>query len=708
MNEQGRFRSENRLRMIKKGGIILLKIILLTVAIAVLYVASVYLGAFGHLQSKEELLNFKNATASIVLSVEGEPIGKIFSENRTNVSYGQIPANLLNALIATEDARFFQHEGVDSRSLFRVFVKSLILKDRRSGGGSTITQQLAKNMFGRKSSGTLKLIVIKTKEALLASRMEKVLTKEEILTLYLNTVSFGENLYGIEAAAGRYFNKKVELLLVEESAVLVGILKANDFYNPHLHPENAIIRRNVVLRQMEKYDYLKKPEADSLCKLPLILNYTNTESDGPADYFLFQVKNEAVKILMDLESQTGETWNIEEDGLIITTTLDLTLQNYANRSFHEHMPLMQTRISGQYQLKDTADLLQAGLLAIDPETGAVKAWVGGIDFKTQPYDQILARRQLASTFKPIIYAEAFEEGIDPCQYLDNDSIILSGYEDWSPENFDHSYGGKYSLSGALAHSMNIPTFNLFLKIDFEKLDSLWRRLGFSFTLENNPSLALGTPEASIKEVAIAYSSFANGGFRVPLQSIISVKAPDGRVIWQKEIKGEKTMVLNERTVRLIAAILQKAVREGTGASMKTVFGVTLPLAGKTGTSQNYADAWFAAFNPKLVIVSRVGASSPSVHFNTGSYGSGSALALPLVALTLKQVQLNPALRDDLFTAFPELPPDLAGALDCPDFKEKSVLDKFRNLFKKDKIDFDKDADKPKQKKKPFFKRLFGK
>lgn len=693
--------------MFRKTGIILLKTGLVITGILVIYILSIAFGAFGHLQSKKELLSFKNATASLVFSDKGELIGKIFSENRTNVTYGQLPSTLINALVATEDARFFQHAGIDSRSLFRVIIKSVLLKDRRSGGGSTITQQLAKNMFGRKSSGPLSILIIKTKEAILAHRLEKVLTKEEILTLYLNTVSFGENVFGIEAAAGRYFSKKVESLNTEESAVLIGILRANDFYNPRLHPENAKLRRNVVLKQMEKYKYLDKAETDSLCNLPLIQNYTNLEIEGPADYFLFQVKNETEQILKNIQSETGEKWNIEEDGLLITTTLNLTLQNYATRSFRDHLPEMQKRLSNQYKLKETEELLQAGLLAIDPETGAVKAWVGGINFKTQPYDQILARRQLASTFKPILYAEAFEEGMEPCQYLDNDSIILSGFEDWSPENFDHSYGGRYSLAGALAQSMNVPTFNLYLKVDFLKLDSLWKKMGFSFVLNNNPSVALGTAEASIREVAAAYSSFANGGFKVSPQSIVSIKSADGKVIWQNEFSGIKPRVLTERTSMLISAILQKAVTEGTGASMKTVFGVTLPLAGKTGTSQNYADAWFAAVNPKLIIVSRVGASSPSVHFNTGSNGSGSALALPLVALTLKQVQLNPVLREELIVDFKKLPPELAGVLDCPDFKEKNTFDKLRDLFKKDKINFDNQVNKSKQKKKPFFKRLFG-
>src|SRR5450759_1229388 len=292
--------------MIKKNWKTILAITLAILSLPVIFVVSVNSGLFGHLQSKEELLNYKNATATSVLSSEGKLIGNIFSENRTNISYGQIPVNLINALIATEDSRFYEHKGIDSRSLFRVLFKSLLLNNHNSGGGSTISQQLAKNMFGRKNSGRLSLLLIKTKEAILAHRLEKTFSKEEILTLYLNTVSFGENIFGIETASRRYFNKKAELLNFEESAVLVGMLKANTFYNPRLHPENAIARRNVVFRQMEKYKYLKTSQADSLCKLPLIQNFKDIESDGPADYFLVRVKNEAEQMLEDIQSRTGK------------------------------------------------------------------------------------------------------------------------------------------------------------------------------------------------------------------------------------------------------------------------------------------------------------------------------------------------------------------------------------------------------------------
>ena len=739
--------------MRKNAGIVILKISLISLALLCLFIVSVYVGVFGRLEGKKELLNFKNETASTVLSSEGDLIGKFFNENRTNITFGQIPDHLVNALIATEDARFFEHGAIDSKSLFRVLLKSIFLQKQSSGGGSTITQQLAKNMFGRSNYGPFTTLVNKTKEVFMAVRLENLFSKEEIVTLYLNTVSFGENIFGIGTASQRYFNKKVEALDIEESAVLIGMLKANTRYNPRLNPESAKNRRNVVLRQMEKYNYLEKSSADSLAGLPLVLKYTNTESGGPADYFLVQVKDDVDRILQHIESETGKTWDPERDGLTIITTLSLTLQNYAIRSFREHLTVMQERLFNQYggiqgkrmisiitqkelerlnlikradetviqqifdwsgsyvdtisvrdSLTRALTLLHAGLLAMDPASGAIKIWVGGIDFKTQPYDQVLARRQLASVFKPVLYAAALEEGMEPCQYLDNDSIILSEFEDYSPENYDHSYGGKYSLAGALAQSMNVPTFSLFLKVGFSKVDSMWQNMGFSFPINDAPSLAMGTAEASIKEIAVAYSAFANGGYKVNPQTIVSIKDAEGGLIWQN-IMEPRPRVLSERSAVLMSAMLQKAILEGTGASLNSLFGVTIPLAGKTGTSQNYADAWFAAFNPRLTLVSRVGASTPSVHFNTGSNGSGSALALPLIALTLRSVQQNSELRDELFDSFPPLPPGLSRALDCPDFREETIFDRLKDIFEGDKPGIIKKT-KPPRTRKPFFRRLF--
>jgi penicillin-binding protein 1A len=364
-------------------------------------------------------------------------------------------------------------------------------------------------------------------------------------------------------------------------------------------------------------------------------------------------------------------------------------------------------ISVRDSIKRSLTVLHAGLLSIDPVTGAIRAWAGGIDFNSQPYDQIVARRQLGSVFKPVLYALAFEEGMEPCQYLDNDSIILSGYENWSPENFDHSNGGKYSLAGALSRSMNIPTFSLFLKLGFAKLDSLWTGMGFSFTLNNTPALALGTAEASIEEIAVAYSAFANGGFKINPWSIVSIIAPDGEIIYQNNSPGESLRILTERSCRLISAILQKATMEGTGASLRSAYSVNSPVAGKTGTSQNYADAWFAAFTPKLTIVARAGASSPSIHFNSQSYGTGSALALPLVALTLKKAESDPETSNQFFAPFPVLSPELVSSLDCPDFRKDNFLNKLLDIFKKKEIVFEEEIDKADRKKKSLLERIFG-
>lgn len=690
----------------------------------VVYVVAVTLsmtacgGVYGNLKDPNELMDLKNDQASLVLADNGELIGKFYSENRTNVSYKQIPPDLKNALIATEDVRFFEHNGNDTRSLFRVLVKTIIMRDHSSGGGSTITQQLAKNICGRKHKDPFSVLFYKIREAIVARRIEKIYSKEQILAMYLNTVPFGENVYGIEAAANRFFSKSAAKLKIEESAVLVGMLKANTLYNPHMNPENAKKRRNVVFRQMEKYEYISHSQAEKLCKLPMVIRYSRSENTGMTDYFLFQARSETEQILDDL----GEDYDIEKDGLVITTTLNLQLQKYAAQSFHDHLSMMQKRLEEQYKspsgkktldnitdkelrrlklkkratvksnqdvfswdgihsemitvrdsLKNSLNLLHAGLLAIDPKTGAVKAWIGGIDFRTQPYDQVMARRQLASTFKPVIYAAALEDGMDPCQYLGNDSISVDGFDDWSPENYDHSYGGEYSLAAALAHSMNVPTFNLFSLVGFAKVYSLWKAMGFSFRPDNTPSLPMGTAEACIREVAAGYSSFVNGGFTVKPQCIISIKTSDGRVLYKNDFRLESSQILSERTCSLMQAMLQKAVNEGTGASMRSIYGVNLPLAGKTGTSQNYSDAWFTALNPKLVMVSRVGASTPAIHFNSGSNGSGSTLALPLVAMTLQKVQQNPGLCGRLISSFPELPTELQGSLDCPDIREKKLI-----------------------------------
>ena len=747
--------------MKKKLLIFIGKLLLLATMLIGLFIGFVYLGVFGHVFSESELKEFKNETASLVVSDSGKIIGKFFADNRTNVEFQQIPKDLINALVATEDARYFEHEGVDSRSLLRVLVKSIILQQKSAGGGSTITQQLAKNMFGRQRYGFLSMPVNKTKEIILASRLERIYSKEGILTLYLNTVPFGENVLGIEAASHRFFNKGVSSLKIEESAVLIGMLKANTYYNPRLYPDNALERRNVVLEQMEKYGYLGSDGADELQKLPLKLDYANLQSEGTANYFLVEIKKEAADIIKEINRRSDTIYDLNKSGLMIETTLNYRLQQYALEAFKSHLSKMQQRLNKQYssgqdkkelnslvsrelkrlKLEKYADetkmremfswegfysdsisirdsiaknltLLHAGFIAINPNDGAIKAWVGGIDFRTQPYDQIFAQRQTASAFKPILYASAFEQGARPCQYLDNDPIVLKDFENWEPQNYDHSLGGKYSLSASLARSMNIPTVNLFFQQDFNGLQQTWNNLGFSQPLVYNPSIALGTATASLYEMAIAYSAFANYGKRIEPVMIRSIKTAEGEVLYSRSGIQSGESVLSQSTSGMLTAILQKAVKEGTGRSLNSVYGVSAPIAGKTGTSQDYGDAWFVGYSSNLVMATRVGASFPMIHFNNGSNGAGSTLALPIVAKTLQKVQKDNSLkRKYLRVSSSQYYSD---ALSCPDHVDDSEFEKFfDDIFKDKNTTFEKASKKAKrqakkEKRQSWFKRVFGK
>ena len=747
--------------MTKRILVFILKLAAFGLLLLTLFIGSVYLGLFGHIYSNKELKDFRNHSASLVLSDNGSIIGRFFSENRTNVKLDQLPKGLVEALVATEDARYFEHEGVDSRSLLRVLVKSIILQQKNAGGGSTITQQLAKNMFGRENLGWFSMPVNKTKEIILAGRIEELYSKEEILALYLNTVPFGENVFGIEAASRRYFNKSAAKLKTEESAVLIGMLKANTYYNPRLYPDHSIDRRNVVLEQMEKYEYLDETETDSLKSLPLELDYANLESEGPANYFLVHIRKEAQEILEELNKDRDEPLDLNKSGLIIETSMSLELQNYALKAIKNHLSTMQTRLDRQYSSghskKNLAALvdreiennnlknreqeirpreiftwegfrndsislrdsiaqslrsLQAGFIALDPNDGEIKAWVGGNDYRTQPYDQVFAQRQTASAFKPILYASALEQGAMPCMYLDNDAIVLADFEDWQPQNYDHSSGGKYSIAGALSRSMNIPTVNLFFRQDFDELREIWTALGYSQELEYEPAVALGTTSASLFEMSRAYAAFANGGMAVEPRMIRRIRTADGKVLYQDKNMKEPRRVLSASTSELLSAMLQKAIREGTGRSMSGTYGVQLPLAGKTGTSQDYADSWFLAYSPKLVLAARVGAPYPSIHFSSGSNGSGSALALPIVAKTLQGVQRSNGLKKRFFPPFAELPEDYAYALACDDYIDDSEIERiFESVFSSDMTTFEKASKKAKRKarkkeKKGFFNRLF--
>ncbi|HEX3009737.1 MAG TPA: transglycosylase domain-containing protein [Bacteroidales bacterium] len=657
-------KSKGKLRnkVIKYSLILLFTFIVLTG----LLLGCVYMGVFGALPNEKELTSINNEEASLVYSADNVIIGKYFAENRTNIKWDDIPKHLKNALIATEDKRFFTHKGFDVISYFRVFFKSILLRDN-SGGGSTLTQQLVKNLYGRNRYGILSLPVNKMKEAIIASRLEKIYSKEELLLLYLNSVPFGEDVYGVESAARRFFSKPARKLKVEESAVLVGMLKANTYYNPVLNPNNSRERRNVVLSLMRNEKYLTKLEADSLKKLPLKIKYENANT-LPAGYFVQQVKVKTQHLLDSINEAKGKDYNLEKDGLRIYTTLNMKVQEFAARAIKNHLTGMQklldqelenrrikkSWLAKQKKLSDNVEsdsrkrkvrvfdwngmqtrniskfdslwhyykMLHASVLVTNPKDGAVLTWVGGNNFQILPFDMVVSHRQIASAFKPILYATALEDEMEPCMYLENTKTTYEGFENWEPENYDRASTADSTVAFwyALTHSMNLPSVDLYFRVGKDKLENTCERLNFPRIHDDAPSIALGTLDLSLYEIVRAYGAFANGGIMNDLYMIRKITDAQGKVLYTAKPAGS-TQVFEASTSEIMTAILQQVINQGTGAGIRSRFGIQSQLAGKTGTAQNYSDSWFIAYTPNMVIGTWVGASRPDVHFFS-SRGSG--------------------------------------------------------------------------------------
>jgi len=700
--------------------------------LAGLFLGSVYMGIFGSLPQKEELIGITNEEASLVFANDGTLIGKYFAENRTNINWNDIPDHLVSALVAAEDKRFYKHEGIDSRSYMRVFLKSILLGDKSSGGGSTITQQLVKNLYGRDDHSFLSMPVNKTREAFIAKRMEEVLTKQEILLLYLNSVPFGEEVFGIEAASKRYFNKNAKELNIQESAVLVGILKANTYYNPRLHPENAIRRRNQVIDLMAGEHFINASDADSLKKLELGLVYTNYQIESPAGYFVYQVKKRTTGILENLRNGDGELYDIQKDGLKIYTTLDMQLQQLSHIASQKQLLSMQPLLDKElintgkrkkweaemnnvmtkdssWELKQNreiltsdglqtekiskadslwhyAKMLHTAVLAANPNTGAVLAWSGGTNFRYLPYDLVLAERQIASVIKPFIYAAALEDGFESCDYLNNSVITYDEYDGWQPENYDHSSDDdmKVAMWYALSRSLNLPTVDLYFETGHDQVADFCRRLGLNAPFEETPALALGALDASLYDLVKAYSAFANGGLLPEkLVMIEKITESNGNIIYENE-DVKKTRVMTTDIAEQITAMLEKAVDEGTGVSMRNRYHIQADLAGKTGTAQNYSDARFMVYTPDLVIGTWVGANSPDIHFQSG-LGSGSVLALPIAGEMIAGTEKKSSARNTYLTSF-NLPDEITEQLNCEPMREKGISGFFNRLGKSDSGD----------------------
>ncbi len=713
----------------KKNVFILLKyitgLILFGFLSIILLFSLVYFEVFGKLPNKQELTSIINEESSLIYSSDNVIIGKIFAENRTNLKLEQIPHHLKEALIATEDKRFYSHNGYDGQSYARVFFKSILMRDASGGGGSTITQQLIKNLYGRQYHGFLSMPINKIKELIIARRMERLYSKDEILQLYLNSVPFGENIFGIESAANRFFNKSAGELKTEESAVLVGMLKANTYYNPRLHPKNAIQRRNTVLQLMNNETYLSNQITDSLKKLPINLNYKNLTINATAGYFTYQVKKKASEFIKTVNETLSSNYNLETDGLKIHTTLNYDIQKIAEKSAKKQLIIKQQQLDKELQSnilkrkwlkkqqfteKDKQKrslklfnwdstktitgnkidslwyyekMLNASVLVTNPKNGAVLSWVGGNNFTTLPFDMVLSHRQIASAFKPFLYATALENGISPCDYFENKEKTYSEYENWTPKNADKTStpDKKIALWYALIQSMNIPSVNLYFKLEKELLTRTCEKLKFPELTNNTPSIALGALDLSLFEATRAYGTFANNGKMNDLYMITKITDKDGEIIYEsKETKSEK--IFTEKSTQTLTTILQRAVEQGTGAAIRNRYKIKSPLASKTGTAQDYTNAWFIAYTPNIVFGTWVGTSKNDVHFNSGN-GSGSSLALPIVANILKEIENKPELRNKYLTSF-NIPEEISSSIDCTPYREKGIKGFFNRLFGKKK------------------------
>ena len=707
----------------KGGGTPYLRITLIVVGVLfasfLLLMQTVRMGVFGDLPSEEQLKAIRHEEATLVLGTDGSIIGKLFAEDRTNVQYEDLPKHLIDALVATEDARFFSHQGVDGRSYIRVFFRTLLGRDRSGGGGSTISQQLVKNLYGRDDHGILTVPVTKMKEALVAQRLERVLTKNDVLVLYFNSVPFGENTFGIESAAQRYFNSPTSKLKVEECAVLVGMLKANTSYNPRLHPERSKGRRDQVLELMHERGHLTRAETDSLRAMPLALRYTGGDALDLYGYFLQHVDKEATRILEDLGKKNGRTYDLRKDGLRIHTTLDPALQHAAHDAAQEHLAAMQPKLdkelrsagvrkrwekrkerkgggawkrnaSSTFELYDHAGervdtlsyrdslwhyhrLLNAAVFMMDPSSGAVRAWVGGNHHRYLPYDLVKAARPVASTIKPVVYAAALERGFHPCTYLDNDKESYAEFDGWTPDNFDRdSTGGEVAMWYALAKSMNRPTVDLYFRTGVDTITQVLKSLGLPTREADKPAMALGAMDVSLFQLVPAYGSFAMQGKRVTPQFITRITDASGKELY-KAGKPRGVQALQPENAAALIRMLQRAVDQGTGTALRSRYGLTGPYAGKTGTSQDYSDAWFVACTPGLVAGAWVGAFDPEIHFNS-ALGTGGSLALPVVGKALKVVESSGTLRSKYVRGF-SLGSDSTMTLDCAARRERNALER---------------------------------
>lgn len=711
-----------------------------------LFFILVFLGVLGPVPSKTQLRQINNPLASEVYSADGKILGRYYVENRSYATFDEISPNVINALIATEDARFYEHRGIDEMALLRVFVKSILLQHEASGGGSTISQQIAKNLFPRVDYGPLSMPINKLREAIIAYRLERIYTKQEVLALYLNTVPFAENVFGIEVAAERFFSKSPSQLDVHEAAVLVGMLKANNYYNPRTHPDRALGRRNVVIDLMVKNNYLSEEQATVYKEKPLGVKYRLISyNQGPAPYFVEMIKPELLEWCSNNTNGDGDPYNLYTDGLKIKTTIDYNLQLYAQQSVKEYMKDLQKVFDNhwknrdifkenpeiiksavqnlnhsgdsyseelkKYSVKTNASLfswdgiehaevtrldslkhylkmLNAGFIAINPHNASLKAWVGGIDYRFFQYDHVTAPRQTGSTFKPFVYLTALEEGISPATYYPNQFKVYKEYNDWAPRNSHDDYEGYYSMKGALAQSINTVSVEVLLEAGIDETIDIAHDLGISSDLPEYPSLALGVASISLKEIVEAYAGVVNDGIPVKANYLVEIEDKNGRVLKTFEHELETEPVVTPENCRTLVNMLEEVVESGTGKGIRTIYKIPGDFAGKTGTTQNNSDGWFIGITPELVTGCWVGADDPRVHFRTTTLGQGAYMALPIVGKFFYKTYRDSKFSHLQYSSFTQPKEEILAMLNEPGYKDVLDIEKhdfnLADIFRKDK------------------------
>jgi penicillin-binding protein 1A len=704
-------------------------------------------GLFGSMPSFEDLENPDSNMATEVISTDGVTIGKFYNENRTPIKYADLPKHLVDALVSTEDERFYEHSGIDARRTIGAFAKL-----GTNGGASTLTQQLAKLLFHGEGSKFLPFRIIqKAKEWIIAIKLERQYTKNEIIAMYFNKVDFVNTAVGIRSASKVYFGKEPRDLTVDESAMLVGMLTNPSAFNPVRRPEKVRVRRNVVLKQMVRNGFLEESAKKALENKPIVLHFQpESHKDGIATYFREYLREFMKNWVKNNKKSDGSEYDIYKDGLKIYTTIDSRMQLYAEEAVTQHLKNLQQELDNQHKTSKNAPFvnisdaetkslllramkssarwtvlkaqdksdeeiiksfgiktkmtvftwkgdrdtvmtptdsiryykgfLQSGMMAMEPQTGHVKAWVGGINYKYFQYDHVgQGARQVGSTFKPFVYATAIEQlNMSPCDsIIDGPFMIHKGThhvtEDWEPKNSDNKYRGMVTLKKALANSINTISAKLIDKVGPEAVVELTHKLGVKSEIPVQPSIALGAVEITVQDMVAAYSTFANEGVYIKPQFITRIEDKNGVVIY--EPIPESHDVLNKDIAFAVIKLLEGVTEGGSGSRLRTEGGgagdnrwtgypysFTNPIAGKTGTTQNQSDGWFMGMVPNLVTGVWVGCEDRSARFKGITYGQGATAALPIWGIFMKKCYADPTLNVSK-NAF-ERPANLSIKVDC--------------------------------------------